>query len=140
MPFYRTFEEMTKNKDGKFLPALVCEASSCLSIVSRFDFLAALIITRHILNSTLSMTQLLQGKSIDIMDEIHVNTSLKDSVVKMRNTLDAFYESPKFFRLKLSSKVGRSYLHLISNTALHITFSTKMSTQNQASSNYCRKR
>ena len=87
VPLYRTLEEMSENKGKEKLPPpLVGEASNCVTVVSRFDFVAALIITKHILDSTLSVTQLLQGKSIDIMDGIHLITSLKNSVVKMRNS------------------------------------------------------
>lgn len=107
VPLYRTLEEMSENKgEIRFPPALIGEASNCLTVVSRFDFIAALIITRHILDSTLSVTQLLQGKSIDIMDGIHLITTLKNSVVKMRNSVDSVHDTWYCEVLELANELG----------------------------------
>ena len=105
VPFYRTLEEMNENEGNKYVPALVTEAVSCLANVSNFDFLVTLIITRHILDSTLSVTQLMQGKSIDIMDGIHLITTLKNSVVKMRNSVNATHDAWYDEALQLAKEV-----------------------------------
>ena len=105
VPLYRTLQEINENEGNKYVPALVTEAVSCLANVSNFDFLVTLIITRHILDSTLSVTQLMQGKSIDIMDGIHLITTLKNSVVKMRNSVDATHDAWYDEALQLAKEV-----------------------------------
>ena len=105
VPLYRTLEEMNENEGNKYVPALVTEAVSCLANVSNFDFLMTLIITRHILDSTLSVTQLMQGKSIDIMDGIHLITTLKNSAVKIRNSVDATHDAWYDEALQLAKEV-----------------------------------
>ena len=105
MPLYHTLEEMNENEGNKYVPALVTEAVSCLANVSNFDFLVTLIITRHILDSTLSVTQLMQGKSIDIMDGIHLITTLKNSAVKIGNSVDAAHDAWYDEALQLAKEV-----------------------------------
>ncbi len=41
--------------------------------------------------TTLFVT-LLQGKSIDIMDGIHLINSLKDNIILMRNSVEAYHD------------------------------------------------
>ena len=106
VPLFRTLEEMNENENREYVPALVAEASSCLGNVSRFDFIVTLVITRHLLDSTLSVTQLMQGKSIDIMDGIHLITTLKNSVVKMRNSVDQTHNTWYDEALQLANEVG----------------------------------
>ena len=78
VPLYHTLDDMSTNLEGKFKPSLSSDASSLLTLISRFDFVVALVITRNILDLTLPETQLLQGKSIDVMDGIHLIDSLKN--------------------------------------------------------------
>ena len=55
VPLHHTLEELKENEANKYvLYALVTEAVSCLANVSNFDFLVTLIITKHILDPTLS--------------------------------------------------------------------------------------
>ena len=61
--------------------------------ISRFDFIVPLVITRYAPDWTLAVTQLLQGKTINVMDGIHLISSLKDHVTLMRNTIDEFHNS-----------------------------------------------
>ena len=51
------------------------------------------------------MTQLLQGKTIDVMDGIHLINSLKEHVTLMRNTIDEFHNSCNEEALKLAEQV-----------------------------------
>ena len=79
---------------------------SCLENVSKFDFVATIVITRHVFNSTLSVTQLIQGKSIDILDATHLITTLKNSVVKMRNSVDCTHDAWYDEALQLATEVS----------------------------------
>ena len=69
---------MKYNVEGEFRPNLVTDANLHLISILHFEFVATLVITNHVLDETLPVTQLLQGKSIDIMDGIHLINSLKD--------------------------------------------------------------
>ena len=85
IPLYNTLKEMTLNVEGKYRPRLVTDAANCFDLVSKFEFIAALIISSKILDGLLAVTLLLQGKSIDIMDGIHLINSMKN----YRNCIEA---------------------------------------------------
>ena len=59
--------------NGKYNPSLRTDASHLLSLISDFEFVAILVITRNIFDITLPVKQLLQGKSIDVMDGIELD-------------------------------------------------------------------
>ena len=88
VPVVQTLDDLASNAK----PSLSTDASSLLTHISRFDFIASLVITRNILDTTLPVTQLLQGKSIDVMDGVHLITSLKNDVTRMRNSIDRFHD------------------------------------------------
>ncbi|XP_046855866.1 52 kDa repressor of the inhibitor of the protein kinase-like [Xenia sp. Carnegie-2017] len=106
VPVYTTLNDMSENLDGEFKPSLQSDASSLFQLIDRFDFVVALVITRNILDSTLPVTQLLQGKSIDIMDGIHLISTLKTEVVNMRNSSDFYHDTWYDEALELAAKVG----------------------------------
>ncbi|XP_046863323.1 52 kDa repressor of the inhibitor of the protein kinase-like [Xenia sp. Carnegie-2017] len=106
VPVYTTLNDMSENVDGEFKPSLQSDASSLFQLIDRFDFVVALVITRNILDSTLPVTQLLQGKSIDIMDGIHLISTLKTEVVNMRNSSDFYHDTWYDEALELAAKVG----------------------------------
>ncbi|XP_046858566.1 uncharacterized protein LOC124452015 [Xenia sp. Carnegie-2017] len=81
-------------------------SNQIISDIKKFDFVVALVITRNILDSTLPVTQLLQGKSIDIMDGIHLISTLKTEVVNMRNSSDFYHDTWYDEALELAAKVG----------------------------------
>ncbi|XP_046863470.1 52 kDa repressor of the inhibitor of the protein kinase-like [Xenia sp. Carnegie-2017] len=106
VPVYTTLNDMSENLDGEFKPSLQSDASSLFQLIDRFDFVVALVITRNILDSALPVTQLLQGKSIDIMDGIHLISTLKTEVVNMRNSSDFYHDTWYDEALELAAKVG----------------------------------
>ncbi|XP_046851774.1 52 kDa repressor of the inhibitor of the protein kinase-like [Xenia sp. Carnegie-2017] len=55
---------------------------------------------------TLPVTQLLQGKSIDVMDGIELISSLKSSVAHVRNSIDSYHDQWYDIALTLAAKVG----------------------------------
>ena len=90
IPLFHVLESMVENADGRFSPTLSSDALAHFKHISTVDFIVVFIITRHILDATLAVTQLLQGKSIDIMDGIHLINSLKDNMILMRNSVDTY--------------------------------------------------
>ena len=59
---------------------------SLLTLITQFDFIVALVITRHILDATLPVTELLQGKSINVMDGFHLITTMRTNIDFYHNT------------------------------------------------------
>ena len=68
------------------------KATSFYKLMTSFDFLSSLVITRSILDLTLPVTQLLQGPAIDIADATHLIESLKSLICCKRNTVDTFHK------------------------------------------------
>ena len=61
------------------------KATSFYKLMTSSDFLSSLVITRSILDLTLSITQLLQGPAIDIAEGTHLIESLKSLICCKRN-------------------------------------------------------
>ena len=72
-----TLEEICFNLEGKYHKGTSVEANSLLKLIFNFDFIVKLVISRHILDYTNSVTQILQGKNNDIIKGLHlINTLL----------------------------------------------------------------
>jgi hypothetical protein len=59
IPLIDTLHDIANNVSGETNPSLSADASSLLTLITKFDFIVALVITRHILDATLLVTQLL---------------------------------------------------------------------------------
>ncbi len=86
-------------------PSLSADASSLLTLITHFDFIVALVITRNILDATLPVTELLQGKSIDVMDGLNLITTLKNDVTTMRTNVDFYHTTWYEEAFKLAKEV-----------------------------------
>lgn len=93
IPVFKTLREMKKNVDKDHSLNVSSDASELLDLLEKFDFVVALVICRNVFDSTIGVTQLLQGKSIDIMDGLHLITSLKTFVVNVRNSIDKYHDT-----------------------------------------------
>ncbi|XP_028413110.1 52 kDa repressor of the inhibitor of the protein kinase-like [Dendronephthya gigantea] len=67
------------------------DAQSHFRNVEKFEFMAALVITQHVLDHTLSLTVQLQKKKIDIAESIKQINLLKDEMAKLRASVDSFH-------------------------------------------------
>ncbi len=76
--------------NGKYNPSLRTDASHLLSLISDFEFVAILVITRNIFDITLPVKQLLQGKSIDVMDGIELD--VVDDLIDVMDGIGLFLE------------------------------------------------
>ena len=72
--------------------------------MTSFDFLSSFVVTRSILDLTLSVTHLLQGQAIDIADATHLIESLKSLIRCKRNTVDTFHKNVTVLSLKLLAR------------------------------------
>ena len=70
-----TLEEIFFNLEGKYNKGTSIKANSLLKLIFSCDFIVKLVISRHILDYTNSVTQILQGKNNDIIKGLHlINT------------------------------------------------------------------
>ena len=69
------------------------KASSFYKLIASCDFIATLVLSRSILHLTLSVTELLQGKEIDMADAFHLLDSLKSVILSKRNPVDDFHNN-----------------------------------------------
>ena len=105
VPLYDTLKEMKDNVEGSYRPNLVTDASQFYDLVAKFEFIVALIISHNILDRLLPVTLLLQGKSIDIMDGIHLINTMKNDFINFRNSIDSFHDAWYAEALDLAEKV-----------------------------------
>ena len=80
--------------------------SSFYKLIASFDFIATLVLTRSILDLTLPVTELLQGKEIDMVDASHLLDSLKSVILSKRNTVDDFHNNCYRIILEMANKVS----------------------------------
>ena len=63
---------MSLNEDRKCNTNTSVEAGCFIKLVTSFDFIASMVITRCLLDCTLDATRILQGRPNDIADGIHI--------------------------------------------------------------------
>ena len=64
---------------------------SHLAMISPFQFIVFLVITRHIFDLTLPVTQLLQAKDNDIFDGMELIQTMKNTVNRHHNMIDNYH-------------------------------------------------
>ena len=106
IPIYFTLKEMSLNEEGQCNPSTSSQATSFLALISSFQFIVSLVITRHILDLTLPVTQLLQAKENDILVGIELITSLKNAVNTARNKIDDYHGIWYGKALNLAAKIN----------------------------------
>ena len=84
-------EHMSVNFKGKFNSDTISKASNLLKLILNFDFIVKLVISRHILDFTSSVTKLLQSKSIDIIKGLDLIKTLLSVFVLARNNVDDYH-------------------------------------------------
>ena len=105
VPLYETLKETKDNVEGSYRPNLVTDASNFFDLVTKFEFIAALVISQNVLDRLLPVTLLLQGKSIDIMDGIHLINTTKNDFTNFRNSIDSYHDIWYAETLNLAEKV-----------------------------------
>ena len=105
VPLYDTLKEMKDNEGWSYRPNHVTDASNFFDLATKFEFITALVISHNILDRLLPVTLLLQGKSIDIMDGIHLITTMKNDFTNFRNSIDSIHDAWYAEALDLAEKV-----------------------------------
>ena len=73
-------------------------------MLTSFDFISALVLTRHVLDLTIPVTELLQGPAIDVADSSHLIESLKSLINSERRNVDQFHYNCYKSVLELAKK------------------------------------
>ena len=91
VPIVISLEQMDVNVDRKSNTDTSAKAGAFLKLLTSYNFIVAIVISRNILDLTLPVTQLLQAKSNDIMDGIHLIESLINVVYFTRANADSYH-------------------------------------------------
>ena len=89
VPLVTTFEDMSLNHDHICNNDTSTKGFNFLKLTTSFDFVS-LVISRSVLHRTLPVTQLLQSKTADVLDGLHLISSLKTLGNNMRVNVDYF--------------------------------------------------
>ena len=100
-----TLREMSLNVESQCNPATSSKATSFLALISSFQFIVALVISRNVFDLTLPVTQLLQAKSNDIMDGIHMIEALKNLGTRIRDQIDFYHNTWYSQAVALAAKI-----------------------------------
>ena len=121
---------MKFNKDNTCNRDTSVKASSFFTLVSTFQFVACLVLTRSVLDMILPVRQLLQSKSIDICDGLHLIESLKALVITKRQEVDEFHS--KYYKKALT--LSETMLRVV-ETQIH-----RSNTPAKSVSDYCKRK
>ncbi|XP_065652805.1 52 kDa repressor of the inhibitor of the protein kinase-like [Hydra vulgaris] len=92
IPLVSCLEEIFLNVNKSFIHSTSSGASSLLKLITGFDFIVALCITRNVFDITLPVTRMLQSKSNDIYDDLNLIRALKDIISLLRSTADQHHQ------------------------------------------------
>ena len=93
---------------GGFVTGILQQMHHLSTLIASFDFIATLVLTRSILDLTLPVTELLQGKEIDMADASHLLDFLKSVIFSKQNVVDEFHNNCYRISLEIASKVSIS--------------------------------
>ena len=98
--------EMSLNLEKQVNPSSSSSASSLLALISSFQFVVTLVITRNIFDLTLPVTQMLEAKEIDIMNGIKLVHTLNSLVITTGNEIDFYHDQWYNQATSLAAKIG----------------------------------
>ncbi|XP_065668016.1 52 kDa repressor of the inhibitor of the protein kinase-like [Hydra vulgaris] len=97
---------MSLNVSKSFNHSTSSSASSLLKLITGFDFIVAMCITRNVFDLTLPITRMLQSKSNDIYDGLNLIQALKDVVSSFRNVVDQHHQMCYEQALKIAQNIN----------------------------------
>ena len=101
-----TLDERASNLENQCNPSTSSKALSFLTLLSSFKFIVALVITRNIFDLTLPVTELLQERTIDVMDGMHLIKSLIDTGLTIRTNMEWYHSGWYTQVISLAAKVN----------------------------------
>ncbi|XP_065664810.1 zinc finger MYM-type protein 1-like [Hydra vulgaris] len=106
IPLVSCIEEMSLNVNKSFNHSTSSSASSLLKLITGFDFIVALCITRNVFDITLPVTRMLQSKSNDIYDGLNLIRALKDVISSLRSIADQHHQMCYEQALKIAHELN----------------------------------
>ncbi|XP_066923783.1 52 kDa repressor of the inhibitor of the protein kinase-like [Clytia hemisphaerica] len=101
----KALDKMAYRVDGCCNAETSSKAFSFLKLLKNFPFIVCLVIVRSVLDLTLEVTQLLQGKSNDICDGIDLIEAMKINVKEKRENVQEFHDSCYETALRLAKSL-----------------------------------
>ena len=74
-------------------------------MLTSFDFISTLVLTRHVLDLTFPVTELLQGSTVDVADSSHLIESLQSLINSKRKNVNQFHNNCYESVLEVAKKV-----------------------------------
>ncbi|XP_047134683.1 52 kDa repressor of the inhibitor of the protein kinase-like [Hydra vulgaris] len=106
IPLASCLEEMSLNANKSFNHSTASSASSLLKLITGFDFIVAMCITRNVFDLTLPITRMLQSKSNDIYDGLNLIRAIKDVVISLRKIVDQHHKMCYEQALKIAQSIN----------------------------------
>ncbi|XP_065658916.1 52 kDa repressor of the inhibitor of the protein kinase-like [Hydra vulgaris] len=106
IPLVSCLEEMSLNVNKSFNHSTSSSAFSLLRLLTGFDFIVALCITRNVFEITLPVTRMLQSKSNDIYDGLNLIRALKDVISSLRSIADQHHQMCYEQALKIAHELN----------------------------------
>ncbi|XP_065642336.1 52 kDa repressor of the inhibitor of the protein kinase-like [Hydra vulgaris] len=106
IPLVFCLEEMSLNVNKSFNHSTSSSASSLLKLITGFNFIVAMCITRNVFDLTLPITRMLQSKSNDIYDGLNLIQALKDVVSSLRNVVNQHHQMCYEQALKIAQNIN----------------------------------
>ncbi|XP_057307639.1 52 kDa repressor of the inhibitor of the protein kinase-like [Hydractinia symbiolongicarpus] len=103
VPLVFTLEEMFVQRQCNIDTS--SKALSLYKLITSFDFIITMVITRSLFDITLPVTRMLQSKSNDIFEGLHMIDALKSAAMATRNAVDAYHEMWYEKAVSLAQKV-----------------------------------
>ena len=105
IPIVFCLEQMSLNVGRICNQDTSTKALSYYKLLTSFDFISALVLTRHVLDLTLPVTELLQDPAIDVADSSHLIESLKSLIISKHSNVDQLHTNCYKSVLELAKKV-----------------------------------
>ena len=93
IPIVFCLEQMSLNVGRICNQNTSTKALSYYKLLTSFDVISALVLTRHGLDLTLPVTELLQGPAINVADSSRLIESLKSLIISKRRNVDKFHNN-----------------------------------------------
>ncbi|XP_065645268.1 52 kDa repressor of the inhibitor of the protein kinase-like [Hydra vulgaris] len=91
VPIVFCLEGMSMILEKKCNKETSSQTSCFLKLITTFDFIASLVVTRAVLDYIIPVTQMLQGKTFDIRDGLSSISALKSCMFTLRNLIDDYH-------------------------------------------------
>ena len=105
IPIVFCLEQMSLNVGRICNQDTSTKALSYYKLLTSFDFISALVLTRHVPDLAIPVTELLQGPTIDVADSLHLIESLKSLINSRHNNIGQFHNNCYKLVLELAKKV-----------------------------------